>query len=74
MTAGKGNLDHDNRNQLGPISERDVPQGRAGEESDIAGAILYLCGRSGWYIDGAELIVDGGRLKVVPSKFVMAHS
>lgn len=37
-----------------------VPLGRIGSESDIAGATLYLCGKSGAYITGAILPIDGG--------------
>jgi NAD(P)-dependent dehydrogenase (short-subunit alcohol dehydrogenase family) len=67
ITAGKGHLDDRNRNVLGPLPPDQVPQERAGNYEDMAGAILYLCSRAGWYLDGIEVIADGGRLKVVPS-------
>lgn len=37
-----------------------VPLGRLGAPSDVAGAILMLCGRGGSYITGAVLPLDGG--------------
>jgi NAD(P)-dependent dehydrogenase (short-subunit alcohol dehydrogenase family) len=64
ITAGKGTMDDYNRNHLGPVPKSAVPQGRAGDEQDIAGAILFLCGRGGWYCNGTEIILDGGRLSI----------
>ncbi|KAJ3540144.1 hypothetical protein NM208_g5192 [Fusarium decemcellulare] len=39
-----------------------VPAKRAGNESDIAGTVLYLASRAGAYVDGISLCVDGGRV------------
>jgi NAD(P)-dependent dehydrogenase (short-subunit alcohol dehydrogenase family) len=36
------------------------PRRRLGEPDDIAGAMLFLCGRGGNYINGVDLQVDGG--------------
>ncbi|EFX01504.1 7-alpha-hydroxysteroid dehydrogenase [Grosmannia clavigera kw1407] len=41
-----------------------VPAKRAGNEEDIAGAVLYLASRAGAYIDGINLCIDGGRVLV----------
>ncbi|GKT97537.1 putative short chain dehydrogenase [Colletotrichum tofieldiae] len=41
-----------------------VPAKRAGNEQDIAGAVLYLASRAGAYVDGINLCVDGGRILV----------
>lgn len=37
-----------------------VPMGRVGRPDDIAGALLYLCGRGGSYVSGAILPLSGG--------------
>jgi NAD(P)-dependent dehydrogenase (short-subunit alcohol dehydrogenase family) len=39
---------------------RDVPLGRVGRDEDIAGCMLFLCGRGGAYLTGAILPVSGG--------------
>ena len=39
---------------------RAVPMGRVGRPEDLAGALLFLTGRSGAYTTGAILPVDGG--------------
>lgn len=31
---------------------------------DIAGTILYLVSRAGWYVNGIVLFIDGGTLSV----------
>jgi NAD(P)-dependent dehydrogenase (short-subunit alcohol dehydrogenase family) len=38
----------------------DVPMGRVGRDEDIAGCMLFLCGRGGAYITGAVIPVSGG--------------
>jgi NAD(P)-dependent dehydrogenase (short-subunit alcohol dehydrogenase family) len=37
-----------------------VPLGRVGAPSDIAAALLYLCGKGGSYVTGAILPISGG--------------
>ena len=39
---------------------RNIPLGRVGEPDDLAGTLLYLCGRAGAYTTGAILPLDGG--------------
>ncbi|KAH7024418.1 7-alpha-hydroxysteroid dehydrogenase [Microdochium trichocladiopsis] len=41
-----------------------VPAKRAGNEQDIAGAVLYLASRAGSYVNGTSLVIDGGRILV----------
>jgi NAD(P)-dependent dehydrogenase (short-subunit alcohol dehydrogenase family) len=69
ITAGSGHLDDENRNHLGPISLSEVPQGRAGDVQDMAGAVLFLCGRGGFYCNGLVVVLDGGRLSINPSTY-----
>lgn len=37
-----------------------VPLGRVGRDEDIAGCMLFLCGRGGSYVTGAVIPVSGG--------------
>ena len=37
-----------------------VPLGRVGRDEDIAGCLLFLCGRGGSYVTGAVIPVSGG--------------
>lgn len=46
-----------------------VPERRAGDTEDLAGAVLFLVSRAGAYINGNVLITDGGRLGVVPASY-----
>lgn len=40
--------------------EARVPAGRLGQPDDLVGAALLLCSDAGRYINGADLLVDGG--------------
>jgi len=44
-----------------------VPAGRGGTEEEMAATALYLASRAGCYVNGQELVVDGGCLAVNPS-------
>ncbi|KHA54254.1 SDR family NAD(P)-dependent oxidoreductase [Sulfitobacter geojensis] len=48
--------DEDTREKVG----KDVPVGRVGRDEDIAGCMLFLCGRGGAYVTGAIIPVSGG--------------
>ena len=48
--------DEDMRNKIGA----DVPLKRVGRDEDIAGCMLFLCGRGGAYVTGAVVPVSGG--------------
>jgi 3-oxoacyl-[acyl-carrier protein] reductase len=39
---------------------KNVPLGRLGEASDVAGACLFLASKAGDYITGQTIVVDGG--------------
>jgi len=40
--------------------ERCIPLGRVGNPDDLVGAALLLCSEAGRYINGADILVDGG--------------
>lgn len=48
--------DEDMRSKVGG----DVPLKRVGRDEDIAGCMLFLCGRGGAYVTGAVIPVSGG--------------
>jgi NAD(P)-dependent dehydrogenase (short-subunit alcohol dehydrogenase family) len=59
LGAGKGDR----------IDENVIPAGRTGNEEDVAGAVLYMASRAGAYLNGSVIVVDGGRLGVLPSTY-----
>lgn len=48
--------EEDKRDKVGA----DVPLKRVGRDEDIAGCMLFLCGRGGGYVTGAVIPVSGG--------------
>lgn len=49
--------------------EKAAPVGRTGSEEDFAGTILFLASRAGAYLDGNQLLTDGGRTSIVPAAY-----
>ena len=47
-----------------------IPAGKRGEFEDMAGAILYLVGKAGAYVNGNVQVIDGGRLSVMPAMYL----
>ena len=55
-----GWIEVDNYNQLREIDHRQHLSGRVGKPEDIAKACLYLTDEDNSFINGAEIIIDGG--------------
>lgn len=51
----------------GVFSKDQIPLERAGTEEEMAGCILFLASRAGAYCTHALIVVDGGRLSIMPS-------
>lgn len=56
-------------NMGGMFEANIVPAERAGNEEDIAGAILYMASKAGAYLNGSVVVVDGGRLSTLTSTY-----
>ncbi|WP_170769747.1 SDR family oxidoreductase [Ruegeria lacuscaerulensis] len=52
---------------------KSVPLGRVGADEDIAGCMLFLCGRGGSYVTGAVIPVSGG-INVVTAGNIFAEA
>jgi NAD(P)-dependent dehydrogenase (short-subunit alcohol dehydrogenase family) len=46
-----------------------LPAERLGDEQDMGGTVLYLVSRAGAYVNGCVLVVDGGRLCILPGSY-----
>ncbi|TKA62543.1 hypothetical protein B0A49_09904 [Cryomyces minteri] len=53
----------------GAFEKSFIPAGRTGSEEDMAGAILYLASRAGAYLNGTIVVIDGGRLSLLPATY-----
>ncbi|KAI9691184.1 MAG: hypothetical protein M1822_008804 [Bathelium mastoideum] len=55
--------------KTGAFDKSFIPGERIGSEEDMAGTILYMASRAGAYLDGNIMLVDGGRLSILPSAY-----
>ncbi|KAK5150594.1 hypothetical protein LTR04_006784 [Oleoguttula sp. CCFEE 6159] len=53
----------------GAFEKSFIPAGRTGSEEDMAGTILYLASRAGAYLNGTIVVIDGGRLSLLPATY-----
>jgi len=53
----------------GKFPKEKIPMERAGTEEDMAGCILFLASRAGAYVTGNVVVIDGGRLSIMPSTY-----
>ena len=67
--SGSGEMTAGHVGASAGFSVQGLPAGRTGSEEDMAGTILYLASRAGAYISGMVLLIDGGRLSVLPATY-----
>jgi NAD(P)-dependent dehydrogenase (short-subunit alcohol dehydrogenase family) len=53
----------------GAFPRSQIPLERIGTEEDMAGCILFLTSRAGAYVTGNVMLIDGGRLSMVPATY-----
>ncbi len=59
-----GWIDTEYRTYEGPDADQQLVK-RVGDPDDIADAVLYLCSDKASFIDGANLVIDGGMSKLM---------
>ncbi|RPB00510.1 NAD(P)-binding protein [Choiromyces venosus 120613-1] len=69
ITAGPGMMDPNNKDKLGDFPPAKVPMKRLGKDEDIAGAVWYVAGRVGAYVNGNVVIVGGGKTSIMPATY-----
>jgi len=63
MTPGEG------LTEVGGLPLEVQPMGRAGREEEMAGTVLYLASLAGGYCAGNIMVLDGGRLGLLPATY-----
>lgn len=53
----------------GVFTKETIPAERVGTPEDMGGAILYLTSRAGAYCNGNVVLLDGGRLSLMPGTY-----
>ena len=53
----------------GSVARNFIPLGRVGNEEDMAGTTLYMASKAGAFCNGNILVIDGGRLSIVPASY-----
>lgn len=58
-----------NANEDGTVPKSHIPLGRVGTEEDMAGTTLYLTSKAGAFCNGSIVLIDGGRISIVPGSY-----
>jgi NAD(P)-dependent dehydrogenase (short-subunit alcohol dehydrogenase family) len=64
LLAGRGDS-----TQIGSFPKSFIPAEKTGDEQDMAGTILYMASRAAAYCTALILVVDGGRLTLLPGSY-----
>lgn len=54
---------------MGPVPKTWIPEGRLGQEKDLAGFLLYMTSPAGAYCSGNITLVDGAIMHKMASTF-----
>ncbi|GAO16199.1 uncharacterized protein UV8b_05586 [Ustilaginoidea virens] len=63
------NSDKGDPRKAGALDGDLVPLTRVGSEEDYAGVVLFLTSKAGGYVDGAIILIDGGRMGLIPNSY-----
>ncbi|KAL9094873.1 MAG: hypothetical protein Q9165_002822 [Trypethelium subeluteriae] len=55
--------------KTGAFDKSFIPAERIGSEEDMGGTVLYMASRAGSYLNGSIMVIDGGRLSVLPATY-----
>ncbi|KAK9472529.1 uncharacterized protein V1510DRAFT_417006 [Dipodascopsis tothii] len=55
--------------KLAEVARTAIPLGRIGDNAEIAGTALYLASRAGGYCNGLAVVIDGGRVSILPAVY-----
>jgi len=69
FTTGLPFMSEANTEDVVEVDKSVNPAGRVLSEEDVAAAVLYVCGRGGEMVDGAVVLVDGGKVGTVPGTY-----
>jgi NAD(P)-dependent dehydrogenase (short-subunit alcohol dehydrogenase family) len=64
LLSGRGDT-----SQPGAFPKSFIPAEKTGDEMDMAGTILYMASRAGAYCNALILVIDGGRLTILPGSY-----
>jgi NAD(P)-dependent dehydrogenase (short-subunit alcohol dehydrogenase family) len=69
FTTGLPFMGDANENGVVKVDKSVNPAGRVLSEEDVAAAVLWVCGKGGEMVDGAVVLVDGGKVGTVPGTY-----
>ena len=55
--------------KFGSLERSYMPSERIGSEEDMAGTVLYMASRAGGFMNGNIVVIDGGRLSLLPATY-----
>lgn len=53
----------------GKVERSFIPAGRVGSDDDMGGTMLYMASRAGSFLNGCVIVLDGGRIGILPASY-----